>query len=217
MSRRDLLRKLPVFAGLSEAELSALMGCMVLKKLAPGGILVEEGAPGASAYAVISGRLKVTAARGGRELALNIVGPGSLIGELALLDPGPRSASAVALDPVRVLVLHRRDLLPFLHSHPDAAMSMMTALVQHIRQLSADLQAHTALALPQRLWRVLTDLANRFGHDTPQGRLIDVSLSQGELGQMVGASRESINKQLRIWRQADRLTIEGGYITITRV
>ena len=213
MSRRALLQQIPVFAGLTDATLTALMDSMVLKRVSPGEVLVEEGAHGVSAYAVISGRLKVTTVQSGRPLALNIVGPGTLIGELALLDPGPRSASATALDPVRVLVLHRRDLLPFLRQHPEAALCMMAVLVQRIRRLSTDLQAQT-LPLPDRLLRVLHDLADRFGHDTPDGRLIDMLLSQRELGQMVGSSRESINKQLRIWRKAGVVSVDGGYITL---
>ncbi len=216
MSRREQLRRIPVFAGLSDAALDALAAGMVLKRLAPGEVLVEEGADGGSAFAVLSGRLKVSTLALGQPVALNIVGPGTLIGELALLDPNPRSASAVALDPVRVLVLHRRDLLPFLRAHPDAALSMMAALARQIRQLSEDLAAQAA-PLPDRLRRALEDLADRFGLDTPQGRLIDVALSQGELGQLVGASRESVNKQLRIWREEGRVSMDGGYLVLRRV
>ncbi|MFT5681848.1 MAG: CRP/FNR family cyclic AMP-dependent transcriptional regulator, partial [Myxococcota bacterium] len=201
MSRRDQLRRIPVFADLSDAALDALEAVMVLKRLTPGGVLVEEGAAGVCAFAVLSGRLKVSTTASGRPVALNIVGPGALIGELSLLDPHPRSASAVALDPVRVLVLHRRDLLPFLRDHPDAALGMLAALARQLRQVSDDLTAQTALPLPLRLRRALDGLADRFGLDTAEGRLIDVALSQGELGQLVGASRESVNKQLRLWRE----------------
>ncbi len=217
MSRRDQLRATPLFADLSDSALTALETSMVLKRLPSGGVLVEEGAAGVCAFVVLSGRLKVSTASSGRPIALNIVGPGTLIGELALLDPSPRSASAVALDPVRVLVLHRRDLLPILRSHPEAALSMMTALARQIRQLSEDLAAQTALPLSLRLRRALDDLAERFGVDTPGGRLIDVALSQRELGQLVGASRESINKQLRGWREDGSVIIEGGYITLRQV
>ena len=215
MSRCALLRQIPIFSSLTDTALMALEESMVLKRLPPGGVLIEESAPGACAYAVLSGRLKVTTAASGRDLALNIVGPGSLIGELALLDPGPRSASALALDPVRVLVLHRRDLLPFLQRHPEAALSMMTELVKHIRQLSRARQAQAILPLAARLRHTLDDLAGRFGHDTEQGRLIDLALSQGELGQMVGASRESVNKQLRMWQKEGLVILDRGYITLT--
>jgi CRP/FNR family transcriptional regulator, cyclic AMP receptor protein len=217
MSRRDQLKAIPIFAALSDAALAAIDKGMVLKKLPPGAVLVEEGAVEGCAFAVLSGRLKVSTAASGRAIALNIVGPGTLIGELALLDPSPRSASAVALDPVRVLVLHRRDLVPILRRHPDAALCMMTALARQIRQRSDDLAAQIALPLPLRLRRALEDLADRFGLDTPDGRLIDVALSQGELGQLVGASRESINKQLRSWRRDGSVLMEDGYITLRQV
>lgn len=215
MPRRALLRQIPIFSGLTDTALAALEASMVLKRLPPGGVLIEERAPGVCGYAVLSGRLKVTTAANGRDLALNIVGPGSLIGELALLDPGPRSASAIALDPVRVLVLHRRDLLPFLQRHPEAALSMMTALVRRIRQISRARRDLACLPLAERLRRTLDDLADRFGHDTEQGRLIDLALSQGELGQMVGASRESVNKQLRKWSTSGQVILDRGYITLT--
>ena len=119
------------------------------------------------------------------------------------------------MDPVRVMVLHRRDLLPFLQHHPEAALSMMTELVQHIRQLSLARRDQATLPLAERLRRTLDDLAVRFGYDTEQGRLIDLSLSQSELGQMVGASRESINKQLRLWQKAGVVSLDRGYITLT--
>lgn len=214
MDRSGLLRRIPLFAGLTDEEREAIARQAVVKRLPPGGVLVEEGAEGASAYAVLSGRLKVSSRQDGRPLALYIAGPGDIIGELALLHPAPRSASAVALDPVRVLVLHRRDLLPFLRQHPDAALKMMASLAQRVRHLSATLRVHATQPLPDRLWRVLADLGERFGHDTPQGRLIDIALSQRELAQMVGASRESVNKQLRLWRDAGKLRLDNGYITL---
>ena len=218
-SRPRHLHRIALFAEISAPALAELEAGLVRRRVAPGEVLVSEGARESCAFAVLSGRLKVVS-RGedGAALALDIVGPGSLIGELALLDPGPRSASAVALDPVRVLVLHRRELLPFLRDHPDAALAVMAALVRRIRQLSADRRAQAVLPLPERLWRTLEDLAARFGHERGDGsRLIDVALSQGELGQMIGASRESVNKQLRAWRDEQRILVEQGYITLLQV
>lgn len=212
---RSILQQIPFFSSLTIAEIDAVLQHATVQRLAPNAHLVTEGQPGSNVYVVLSGRLKVVSGAGSaRELILGISGPGELLGELSMLDRQPRSASVIAIEPVRVLTLQRRELIPLLQAHPEAALQMIAALTQQIRQLSASLREQISLPLATRLARKLLHLAEAFGHPTDEGVLIDIHLSQNAIARMLGVSRESINKQLRVYRNNGVLTFRDGFVTV---
>jgi CRP-like cAMP-binding protein len=215
LDRRRLLTGMSIFASLDERALDALLKVTSTRRLDAGEVLFRKGDQGRQLYGVLSGRLKVTASgRDGREVVLNFCDAGELIGEISLLDSNPRSATIVALEPSELLVLDRRDFLPFLERHPRVTIEVAELLATRLRRLSELMEDSVLLALRARLAKKLVALARRYGRTTPEGVQIEMTLSQQELGDMVGTSRESINKQLRAWTQEGLLVSTRGKLTL---
>ncbi len=215
VDKRSLLAKVSMFSPLGPPELDRLARITVVKRLRGRQILFRKGDDGSQAYVIISGRLKISsAAEDGKETVLRIMDPGEVVGEMALLDGDPRSATATALEPCELLVIQRRDLIPFLERHPRTAIKLLESQVARVRALSAQLEDRVFLNLQSRLAKKLLALSDNYGVERPDGITIDLKLSQGDLGEMVGTSRESINKQLRAWVEDGVVKSEKGYITI---
>lgn len=180
-----------------------------------GATIFQKGDAGSSMMAVIRGRVKIsTWSNEGRELVLNIIDQGGVFGEIAVLDGRPRTADAIALDETDLLVLERSQLLPFLTGNPEALARLLEVLCQRLRQTSEHLEDAMLREAPSRLARGLLRLAETFGRPVPDGIRLNIKLSQQQIGSLVGASRESINKHLNDWQRAGHLTLEGGSITI---
>lgn len=215
MDRRELLRRIPIFSVLSDRELDMLVALSTTKRLKRRAFLFRKGDPGNQLYAVMEGRLKaVGEGRDGKEVVFRFLDPGDVIGEIAFLDAEPRSASIQAVEDAALLTLHRRDLLPFLERNPKVAVKLASVLAQRIRSLSEVLEDTVFLGLPSRLAKKLCSLAQRYGRKTSEGLRIELKLPQHELGELVGTSRESINKQLRLWAEEDLVQFANGYLTI---
>jgi CRP/FNR family cyclic AMP-dependent transcriptional regulator len=178
-------------------------------------VVFHKGDPGDGMMAVISGRIKIRCySLDGKELVLNVIKPGELFGEIALLDAKPRTADAVTMEPCELLVLERRDFLPFLADRPQACFHLLTVLCERLRQTSQQLEDSLFLDLAPRLARCLVRLAERFGNPVDDGVQIDVRLSQQELAAFVGMTRESVNKQLATWRREGVVGFSAGTVTI---
>ena len=215
LDKRSLLERVALFAPLGRAELARLAEITATKRLRARQVLFRQGDAGTHAYVIISGRLKVAAAgEDGKQTLLRIMDPGEVIGEISLLDSQPRSGTVTALDPAELLVIQRRDLIPFLEQHPKTAIKLLRALAERLRSISVQLEDRVFLNLPPRLAKKLLALSETYGQPVARGVRIDLKLKQGELGEMVGTSRESINKQLRTWTGQGLLKSEKGYITI---
>ena len=218
VDKRSLLEKVSMFSPLGPADLDRLAQITAIKRLRARQALFRKGDDGSQAYVIISGRLKITSAgEDGKETVLRIMDPGEVVGEMALLDGEPRSATATALEPCELLVVQRRDLIPFLERYPRTAIKLLQAQVARVRALSAQLEDRVFLNLPSRLAKKLLALSDNYGVERAEGITIDLKLSQGELGEMVGTSRESINKQLRAWAENGVVKSEKGYITIHKL
>lgn len=196
-------------------ELSRLAASAAPVRHAAQATIFQKGDPGDSMMAVLRGRVKICAySSEGRELVLNILDRGGLFGEIALLDGQPRTADAVALEETELLVLSRSRFLPFLTSNPELATRLFTVLCQRLRQTSAHLEDTLFREAPSRLARGLLRLSETFGKEVPGGRRLDIKLSQQQIGNLIGISRESINKHLGEWREAGYIALEGGIITL---
>ena len=216
MDRRALLRSIPLFEGLSDRELDMLLALTTTKKLKKRAYLCRKGEPGNALFAVMEGRLKATGeGRDGKEVVFNYMDPGEVIGEIALLDQQPRSATVQAVEDAVLLTLHRRDLLPFLERNPKAFVKLASVLAKRIRNLTELAEDTVFLGLPSRLAKKLLALAARYGKPAEGGGVrIDLKLPQHELGELVGTSRESINKTLRQWGEENLVSFASGYVTI---
>jgi len=215
LDKKGLLRRVTLFSQLSDRELERLLEITVTRRLAPREILVRKGEEANQLYAVMRGRFRVaTSADDGKEVLLRYIDPGEVVGEIAMFDGEPRSATMTAVESSEVLVVQRRDFFPFLARHPAVNQKLLAAMARHVRSLTESLEDTMLLGLETRLARRLLALLKQYGKQVEGGMMIDATLRQGELGEMVGKTRESVNKQIRTWTKEGLLTMAGGYITV---
>lgn len=219
MSMDDqILSRVPLFAGLSPEQYAALAQRIGSASLRRGEILFEEGNPGDRLYIITEGKIKLGhMSDDGRESLLAILGPGEIIGELTLFDPGPRSTTATAVSPVSMLSLEHRDLMEILDVNPDLAKHMLRALAQRLRRTNESLADLVFSDVPGRVAKALLDLSDRFGTPTDSGVHVPHDLTQEELAQLVGASRETVNKSLADFVSRGWIRLEGRAVTLLDV
>lgn len=217
--RRRTLATIPMFERLDERELDGLLDAARARKVPAGQELFHKGDRGSQVFAILSGRLKVmTTSPEGDDIMFGIMDPGEVFGELGLLlEEGTRTATIVAVDDCALLVIDRREFLPFLRKHPEAATKLLESLAERLRRISEFVEDTHFLNLPSRLAKRLVGLSQRYGREATGGVKIDLHISQTELGDMVGTTRESINKLVRSWVQEGLVSMKDGYITIHRL
>ena len=140
-----------------------------------------------------------------------------VIGEIALLDNEERSESAVAVEATELMTLHKRELIPFLESHPKAAIGLASVLAARVRRLSERAEDSQTMLLPGRLAKRLIDLANQYGKYPIVGGPVEIRLPQQDLADLVGTTRESVNKQLRIWQHSGWIEIGRGRVVLKQL
>ncbi|MBN9563158.1 MAG: Crp/Fnr family transcriptional regulator [Alphaproteobacteria bacterium] len=183
-----------------------------------GAIIVQQGDEGSSMMAVLRGRVRVSVVSPeGREIVLNMIAAGEVFGEIALLDGKPRSADVTAVEDTLLLVVERRHFVPFLWKNEDLYLRLLAVLCDRLRRTSLALEELALFELPERLARLLLKLAEDYGRPCPEGVRIELKLSQRDLANQVASSRETVNKQLRIWRDEEVVSTAGGYIVIRRI
>ena len=193
----DVLKDTPLFEALSDEDASALRAGIIQVHLDRGERLFSEGDDGDKLYIILEGKIKLTkAAPDGRENLLSVHGPGEMFGELSLFDPIPRTSSATAVTSARLAGLAHDDLRSWLSGRPEVAMHLLQALAQRLRRINEVKADLVFTDVPGRVAKALLDLADRFGVQTPEGVQVNHDLTQEELAQLVGASRETVNKAL---------------------
>jgi len=215
MDIAGLRKRSVIFEALSDEEASALMQ-MARKIVHPAKHTVfREGEPGDHLLVVLEGRVKVSlVSPDGKEAILSILEEGDLFGEMALLDGEPRSATVTTMEKCTFLVLWRRDFLPFLERNPQVALKLLAALSKRLRATNDMVGGLSFLNLPARLARILINLGQQYGKLTGEGIAIGIKLSQEELGNLVGVSRESVNRQIRQWVEMEVLDYTHGTIVL---
>jgi CRP-like cAMP-binding protein len=196
------LSGMPLFSGLRTSTLAGLAGSLTRHISERGDELFHEGDDGQTLYVILSGAVKISmGASGSKETVLAVLGPGDVLGELALFDPGPRTATAtVVSDLLDHASLDRSALIPWLGTQPEAAELLLRVLARRLRATNAVVSDLISIDVPGRLAKALLDLAARFGVPAPlegeRAVRVDHGLTQEELARLVGASRESVNKAL---------------------
>ena len=214
-TRRKLLSEQELFARLAESDVAELAEASHVVELGKGDELFHKGDPGTHLYIVARGVLKaVTTSREGDDLVFHVMGPGEIIGELAIFSGGRRSATVTAMAASQLIVLRRNAVLPFLRNHPDAAFTLLAVLAERVQRLSEMVEDTHFRNLPSRLAKKLMELGDSYGEEQPEGFRIGLSMSQEELGDLVGTTRESINKQMRDWKAAGLASMNQGTVTI---
>ena len=162
-----------------------------------GGVLFREGERGDRLYVIVTGKMKLgRSSADGRENLVAVLGPGELLGELTVFDPGERNATATAVANTELIGLGHEQLAGFLAEHPQVAKALLAALARRLRRTNDSLADLVFTDVPGRVAKALLDLARRFGRPTDDGVLVPHELTQEELAQLVGASRETVNKAL---------------------
>ena len=207
---------IPLLSGLEVEERNLVLQLTEVRRYSRRQTVVWEGEEGGALFVVLSGYLKaITAGADGQELLLSIMGPGEVFGELSLLDGQPRSASCVALEPAEVAVLEREPFMKLLERSPRLAIGLLRVLSQRLRNLSKRCENVACMDVPSRLAEALVVLADKHGKALGSDIQIPVKLSQHDLGSMVGATRESVNKLLRDWARTGVLSHVAGRLTIS--
>ncbi len=193
----DVLRQAPLFSGLDDDAAGALEASMSPLSLKRGEVLFNEGDDGNQLYVVTEGKIKLgRTSPDGRENLLAILGPGQMFGELSFFDPGPRSATATSVTDVTVQSLSHEALTPVLSSHAEVALALLNQLAGRLRRTNEVVGDLVFSDVPGRVAKALLDLASRFGRKAEDGVHVNHDLTQEELAQLVGASRETVNKAL---------------------
>jgi len=209
MTPQELFRLHSFLAVLTEAETRELVKHAHVQRLSAGDVVFRKDDPGDGLYGVLEGRVVVTAESAeGKELILNMFGPGEFFGEIALLDGKGRTATAVARDDSRLVFLSRAAFLPFLGQHRETAVRIIAFLCERLRRTTGLLEDSAFLSVATRLAKQLAALAaTRPGDGT-------VRLSQEELARTLGVTREIVSRQLAIWREAGVVEIGRGWIKV---
>jgi CRP/FNR family cyclic AMP-dependent transcriptional regulator len=211
-NKLSVLRKHPIFSDLAPDALDQLCRYAQPTSLKRGATLFAKGDPGHSLYAVISGTVKISVSSpDGRNAILNLIGAGEVFGEMSVLDGRVRSADAIANTNCEILVIDRRDFLPFVHSQPALAMKFIELLCGRLRWTSDQVEQIILQDLPGRLASALLGLTEKRKLENASRT---IAITQQEISEMVGMTRESINKQLRAWAARDWLRLEHGAIVV---
>lgn len=208
----SVLRKHPIFADLEPEAFDQLCRYARHTNVKRGTMIALKGDPGNSLFAVVSGTVKISlSSPDGRNAILNLIGPGEIFGEMAVLDGEPRSADVTAHTNCELYVIDRRDFLPFVRSHSTVAMKFIELLCARLRRTSQQVEQVTLRNLPGRLAVTLLGLTEERKFDSGSSTL---AITQQEIAEMVGMTRESINKQLRAWAARNWVRLEHGAIVV---
>ena len=214
-SRRALLSQHFLLEKLDDAALDRLLAVASERRFTNGQVIFQKGDPGSSMMAVLEGRVRISAySEDGREIILNMVESGQIFGEIALLDGKQRSADATAMGKTQLLILDRRDFLPFLEDNPKIAVQLIEVLCSRLRRTSEMVESIAFLDFGARLARLLVQMSEHYGKETESGLLIDIKISQADLGNLIASTRESVNRQLSTWTQEGVIAVDQGKITI---
>lgn len=212
----SIVRKAPLFTALEESAALSLHASMDSVKISKGSILFAEGDEGDHLYVIVEGKIKLGTSSGdGRENLLAILGPGEMFGELSLFDPNPRTSTATAVTDAKLLSLGQTKLIPWLTENPRVSLNLLASLAQRLRRTNEAVGDLVFSDVPGRVAKALIDLGERFGKQTDEGLLVNHDLTQEELAQLVGASRETVNKALADFAGRNWLKLDGRAVLIT--
>lgn len=206
--RLAFFRNHPIFGILGPELLRQLQSHARLKTIERTTTVFAKGDPGTSLFAILEGQVKVISfSEQGKYAVFNVLSAGDIFGEIALLDGGERTADVIAITDCKLLVIERRDFLPLVHSRPDIAQKLIEVLCERLRKTSRQVEEVMFLDLSAKLARALLRLKESSGGQK-------IALTQSEIAQIIGASRESTNKQLRDWENLNWIQLERGEIVL---
>jgi len=210
-----LLKQIPLFRSLRAEDSRHLAALLRLQTLRKGDVLFRKGEEGNSLYMIIAGKIKVVRqSRDGDEMILAVLSAGDFCGEMALLDGLSRSADAIAVEETQLYGLNRKDFLAYVMNNETTVKAILSALSKRLRRADDFLEDVFFLNVASRLAKKLIELAVSNGYQEESDGAIKLSVTQRDLAGMIGATRESVNKELRILREKGLVGLEGNQIMV---
>lgn len=214
MTPINILKTIPLFESLSDENIQNLADLLRRMTIRAGEVLFREGDEGTALYIIHQGRIKISMSKMLDKLTLAILGPGEFLGEMALLDGQPRSADVVALEETQLYALNRKDFLVFLKNNDNAVFNILRALSMRLRKTDNLLAEMCFLGLSARLAKKLVELAAVPEQEQNAAKEYCLQISQQELANILGVSRESVNKELKVLRSRKILSTSRKSIKI---
>ena len=216
LTAKIVIERNQLFRGLGTETIERIAALATRKTYAEAAVVFMRGDPGDSLCGVVSGRVRISASRpGGREVFLNIMGPGDAFGEIALLDGKPRTATATTLARTELIILRRERFFELLAAEPPLARHLIQLLCERVRWTAQLMEDSALLGVPARLAKRLLSLAACFGRDAVNGTKL--TISQEELAQFLGLSRQVVNQHLQSWKRAGWVSSGRGSIILADV
>ena len=215
-NKRNILAQNILFSQLSPDEQDNILALSAEFSYVNDQIIFQKGDAGDSLLAVLEGKVSISASsEDGREIILNTIITGEMFGEIAFIDGIERSATATAIGHCTLLAIRRGDFIPFLKKNPEIAIQLLKALCHKLRETSERVEVVGLLPVCVNLARLLLKASEQIGQQTEQGLLLDWKKSQQTIGNEIGVTRESVNKQLNVWRKKNILALGGQRLSIT--
>jgi CRP/FNR family cyclic AMP-dependent transcriptional regulator len=212
----EVLSRAGIFQGVEPAAIAALTKELVPAEFPRGHVIFHEGEPGDNLYIIVSGKVKIGRQKGdGRENLITIMGPSDMFGELSVFDPGPRTSKATAVTEVRAVTLDREALRSWITQRPEIAEQLLRVVARRLRRTNNTLADLIFTDVPGRVAKALLQLAQRFGTQEGDALRVTHDLTQEEIAQLVGASRETVNKALADFAHRGWLKLEGKSVLIS--
>ncbi len=212
MSAAEVLRRVPLFSDLTEADLLRFADVTREREYPKNSVILFEDDPGDALYIVSTGQVKVVLiGEDGREVILSVLGEGDFFGEMSLIDDEPRSAHVIAMKDSHLLVLRRDDFQAQLEEHPKIALKLLKVLVQRLRRADEKIGGLVLLDVNGRVARLLLDLSEESG-----GPKITRKLTHHTIAQMIGSSRETVSRAMRELVEKGCIEVSRREITITQ-
>lgn len=209
----NILRNSPSFRGLDDQSLAEIEALCVNRNYAAGETVFRQGESGTMLLGVIAGNIRITVnSESGQELHLNLIEPGEIIGEIAFIDGGPRTATGTAAEPTTCFVIQRAPFFALMDKRPQISRHLLTLLCERVRWTSQLVADSAFLSVPDRMLTRLRDLAHS-GQRLTDGE-VRIRISQQELADYLGVSRQVVNGYLREWQRAGLVELSRGSITI---
>ena len=211
----DLLKKVPLLAGLTDEDREALAAAVSRRRYRKGDIVMQKEEPGHALFIVEKGAVRIyVPSSQGNDLILAVLGQGDFFGDLSLLDGRPRSASAAVTSDTTLLMLERSDFIALITRRPASAMAVLEAVAGRLRETDEMASDLAFLDVAGRLAKRLLDLAAQHGVQRNSGVLIDLAITQEELANMIGVTRESVNRNLSDFRTFGLISNQGRKIIV---
>jgi CRP-like cAMP-binding protein len=215
MNSNDIFSKVPLFAGLSDADRATLASAATIRRYRRGERIVTQGQPGDLLFVIVRGRVSVMIlSPDGREVVLTNLGEGDHFGEMALLDDSPRSASVVASERSELAILARQVFFDLLRTNFSLTRALLSSFTRRIRQANSTIEGLAALDVKSRLARYFRELAKSRGRSAGGGWVVVVRPSQREIADTIGSSRETVSRTMSQMAQEDLIVAKGKVVYI---